>query len=243
MADILTALLGMGLFAWVSLPAERDSKPRNASTTIRETLSHQGNPPGAGRLWLFHCPHRSIWILGPTVGSSSLWGTITASSRPWSWRGFPACAWAAWSWVTFGAHRLLAHPVWVSGALWRSVGCNGLGGSLSPVSLLDGGFRCSAHRCANHHHHTAPRNRPTGWSGKAFGLLSACYAGALPLGMAIFGPMADVIPLPCLMTLAGVLLLGIAGKYWANPAKYGIMRRYKNLWACPLTAEVLWIIH
>lgn len=45
MADILTALLGMGLFAWVSLPAERDSKPRNASTTIRETLSHQGIRP------------------------------------------------------------------------------------------------------------------------------------------------------------------------------------------------------
>ena len=55
--------------------------------------------------------------------------------------------------------------------------------------------------------------------GKAFGLLSACYAGALPLGMAVFGPMADVIPLPCLMTLAGVLLLGIAGKILGKPSQ------------------------
>ena len=46
MADILTALLGMGLFAWVSLPTERGSKPRDASTTtIRENLSPQGLRP------------------------------------------------------------------------------------------------------------------------------------------------------------------------------------------------------
>lgn len=46
--------------------------------------------------------------------------------------------------------------------------------------------------------------------GRIFGLLSTMYAGFLPIGMAIFGPLADMIPLPRLIIASGVALLILA---------------------------------
>lgn len=43
--------------------------------------------------------------------------------------------------------------------------------------------------------------------GRVFGLQSSMYAGFLPLGMGVFGPLADVIPLQWIMIGAGVLLV------------------------------------
>lgn len=43
--------------------------------------------------------------------------------------------------------------------------------------------------------------------GRMFGLLSSIYSGFMPLGMAVFGPMADRIPLPWIMAGSGILLL------------------------------------
>ena len=46
--------------------------------------------------------------------------------------------------------------------------------------------------------------------GRMFGLFGAMYAGFLPLGMAVFGPLADVVSMRLLMILSGVLLLIMA---------------------------------
>ncbi|HIT67669.1 MAG TPA: MFS transporter [Candidatus Merdisoma merdipullorum] len=46
--------------------------------------------------------------------------------------------------------------------------------------------------------------------GRIFGLQSSVYAGALPLGMAIFGPLADVMPLQRILVLSGIALLCLA---------------------------------
>ena len=46
--------------------------------------------------------------------------------------------------------------------------------------------------------------------GRVFGLQSSMYAGFLPLGMAVFGALADVLPLPGLMLGAGIGLAGLA---------------------------------
>ena len=48
--------------------------------------------------------------------------------------------------------------------------------------------------------------------GRIQGLMGAVYAGALPLGMAIFGPLADFLPLQGIMMLCGVGLV-ISGLY------------------------------
>lgn len=52
--------------------------------------------------------------------------------------------------------------------------------------------------------------------GRVFGLLGSLYAGFLPIGMAVFGPMADVVPLPWIMTASGgaALLMAAAMGHW-----------------------------
>lgn len=49
--------------------------------------------------------------------------------------------------------------------------------------------------------------------GRIFGLMSAMYAGFLPLGMAIFGPLADHLPLSALMLASGLALVSIAALF------------------------------
>ena len=47
--------------------------------------------------------------------------------------------------------------------------------------------------------------------GRVFGLLGTMYAGFLPMGMAVFGPLADVVPLQWIMIGSGVAPILIAG--------------------------------
>ena len=42
--------------------------------------------------------------------------------------------------------------------------------------------------------------------GRVFGLMGAMYSGFLPVGMAVFGPMADIFPLQWIMVGTGFAL-------------------------------------
>jgi DHA3 family macrolide efflux protein-like MFS transporter len=46
--------------------------------------------------------------------------------------------------------------------------------------------------------------------GRVFGLMGAMFAGFLPIGMALFGPLADVMPLQWIMVTTGAALVIIA---------------------------------
>lgn len=50
----------------------------------------------------------------------------------------------------------------------------------------------------------------TSMQGRVFGLLGSMYSGCMPIGMAIFGPLADVIPLQWIMIASGIALIIIA---------------------------------
>ncbi|MGO5115220.1 MFS transporter [Candidatus Avoscillospira sp. LCP25S3_F1] len=50
----------------------------------------------------------------------------------------------------------------------------------------------------------------TSMQGRVFGLLGSMYSGCMPIGMAIFGPLADVIPLQWIMIASGIALIVIA---------------------------------
>ena len=52
--------------------------------------------------------------------------------------------------------------------------------------------------------------------GRVFGLMGAAYAGCMPLGMAVFGPLADRLPLRWMMVASGAALLLTAwlGTLW-----------------------------
>ena len=43
--------------------------------------------------------------------------------------------------------------------------------------------------------------------GRVFGMLGSMYSGFLPLGMAVFGPLSDQMPLQWIMTVSGIFLI------------------------------------
>lgn len=43
--------------------------------------------------------------------------------------------------------------------------------------------------------------------GRVFGMLGSMYSGFLPLGMAVFGPLSDLLPLQWIMTVSGIFLI------------------------------------
>ncbi|MFR8531406.1 MAG: hypothetical protein ACLVDB_09860 [Anaeromassilibacillus sp.] len=47
--------------------------------------------------------------------------------------------------------------------------------------------------------------------GRVFGLFSTMYAGFLPVGMAIFGPLADMVPLQWIIIGTGIALILLGG--------------------------------
>ena len=51
----------------------------------------------------------------------------------------------------------------------------------------------------------------TSMQGRMFGLMSSLYSGCYPMGMVLFGPMADRIPLQWIMMISGAALMTIAG--------------------------------
>ena len=55
--------------------------------------------------------------------------------------------------------------------------------------------------------------------GRVFGLMGAMYSGFLPIGMAIFGPLADMFPLQWIMVGSGIALLLIGASQAAINAK------------------------
>ncbi len=56
----------------------------------------------------------------------------------------------------------------------------------------------------------------TSMQGRIFGLLGAMYSGFLPVGMAIFGPMADEISLQWIMIGSGIALIALSVFVGAN---------------------------
>lgn len=59
-------------------------------------------------------------------------------------------------------------------------------------------------------------NAETSMQGRVFGLLGSIYSGCMPIGMAIFGPLADRIQLQWIMIASGVALIGTAGMMCCN---------------------------
>ncbi|MDD4544092.1 MAG: hypothetical protein PHY13_10020 [Clostridia bacterium] len=53
-------------------------------------------------------------------------------------------------------------------------------------------------------------NTEESMQGKIFGFLNAMYSGCLPIGMAVFGPLSDVVSLRLLMIITGSLMAIIA---------------------------------
>lgn len=56
----------------------------------------------------------------------------------------------------------------------------------------------------------------TSMQGRVFGLMSSLYSSCYPIGMALFGPLADTIPLQWIMIISGIMLIMVAGTAYCD---------------------------
>lgn len=59
-------------------------------------------------------------------------------------------------------------------------------------------------------------NSETSMQGRVFGLMSSLYSSCYPIGMALFGPLADTIPLRWIMVISGIALITVAGTAYCD---------------------------
>ena len=59
-------------------------------------------------------------------------------------------------------------------------------------------------------------NSETSMQGRVFGLMSSLYSSCYPIGMALFGPLADTIPLKWIMVISGIALITVAGTAYCD---------------------------
>ena len=59
-------------------------------------------------------------------------------------------------------------------------------------------------------------NSEASMQGRVFGLMGALYSSCYPIGMSLFGPMADRIPLQGIMFFSGVALIIVAGTAYCD---------------------------
>ena len=96
-----------------------------------------------------------------------------------------------------------------SDGLWNHGHPDGCFQPLSSLPASDGRLRRRAGRRTDRSDHS-PAGKNRGFYARAhFGLFSSMYSGFMPLGMAVFGPLADHIPLRILMALSGAALIGL----------------------------------
>lgn len=65
--------------------------------------------------------------------------------------------------------------------------------------------------------------------GRIFGLFGAIFSGFLPLGMLLFGPLADVVSMRILVIVSGILLLLMAIIILLNRAFYQRGKKVEKL--------------
>jgi len=60
------------------------------------------------------------------------------------------------------------------------------------------------------------KNSEASMQGRVFGLMSSLYSSCYPIGMALFGPLADTIPLQWIMVISGIALITVAGTAYCD---------------------------
>lgn len=211
--DVLTAAVGIGLFSCLLIPKPaRPEQTANLWRDLKIGLSYSFKEPLLGRLLLIY----GLFVL-LCVPAGFMAGLLTS-------RLFGSDYW----YLT--AVELAGFAGMTGGGLLMSIwgGCSDrlrtLAGSLTCFGLLAIGLSLAASflfylllmllfgialTCVQTAVTTLiQENAPANIQGRIFGLMSSMYAGFLPLGMAVFGPLADIMPLQWLMAASGLGLLG-----------------------------------
>lgn len=215
LVDVLTAAVGISLFLLVPLPAHPlPREQRSVLADMRQGLAYAFTQRFVGRLLLIYglfvflsVPAGFLaGLLVRRVYGETYWYLTIVEVIGFAGMAAGGLLMSLWGERT-SRNRTLALALAVYGALAALMGLTppfplylalmlGYGIALTTVQTALTTLLQEAAAPALH--------------GRIFGLLSAMYAGFLPLGMAVFGPLADYLPLSSLMIASGAALAAAA---------------------------------
>lgn len=214
MIDVATAAVGIGVLSAVALPFEKAEEPPPVMVELKAGLGYAAGDGLVGRLLLIF--GLFIFLCVPAGFLASLFVTRCYGSSYWYMTlvevvGFAGMAGGGVLIGVWGGFKdrikTLAVGMTAFGAL--AVGMGAVDSFILYLALMAlYGVALTAVQTSVTT--LLQENAAPEMAGRVFGLFGAIYSGFLPLGMAVFGPLADIVPMRLLMVLSGVLLLGLA---------------------------------
>ena len=212
--DVLTAALGIGLLCMVPLPFRRlPEKKTSAFQELKSGISYAVSNLDAGMLLLIYggfvflcvpAGYLSGLFVSRVYGES--YGYLTAVELA-GFAGMTAGGLlAAFRGQSRKKTRTLRNSLTIFGAMaiLMAVSCRFL-----PYLILMAVYGVALTSVQTALTTLLQEKTEPFMQGRIFGLFSSMYSGFLPLGIAVFGPLADHIPLRILMALSGAALIGL----------------------------------
>ena len=212
--DVLTAALGIGLLCMVPLPFRRlPEKKTSAFQELKSGISYAVSNLDAGMLLLIYggfvflcvpAGYLSGLFVSRVYGES--YGYLTAVELA-GFAGMTAGGLlAAFRGQSRKKTRTLRNSLTIFGAMaiLMAVSCRFL-----PYLILMAVYGVALTSVQTALTTLLQEKTEPFMQGRIFGLFSSMYSGFMPLGMAVFGPMADHIPLRVLMIFSGAALIGL----------------------------------
>ncbi|MBT9776781.1 MFS transporter [Clostridium sp. MCC353] len=216
MIDILTAAAGIGILLFIPLPKQR-GKQEEASvfSDMKTGLNYAFSNRRIGRLLLVYGLFTFLCVPGGFLAGllvrrtygDTYWYLTAVELTGFAGMISGGLLMSLWGGLKSQTGTLLAGYACFG---LSAVGM-GLSGSFLPylVFMLFYGIAMTAVQTSATT--LLQKNADITVQGRVFGLMGTMYSGFLPLGMMVFGPMADLIPLNRMVTASGIALMGIAG--------------------------------
>ncbi len=214
--DVLTAALGIGLFSCLLIPsqAKQTTEPTDLWSDLKIGLNYAFKEPLIGRLLMIY--GLFVLLCVPAGFMAGLLVSRIFGSDYWYLTAVELVGFAGMTlggllmsiWGGFSSRlRTLASSLACFGLLAIGLGMSANFQLYLLLMLLFGiALTCVQTAVTT----LIQENALANIQGRIFGLMSSMYAGFLPLGMAVFGPLADIMPLQWLMVASGLGLLGCA---------------------------------
>lgn len=210
--DVATAVVGICILCFVAIPAQTAPEPGQMFfADMKAGLSYASTDRLVKRLlltfgaFIFLCVPSSflaVLMIERTFGDSYIYLTVNEMA------GFAAMVLGGFWLGTWGGfknrQRTLALGLLCYGIFSLAVGVTHTFWLFAVFMFLMSFFipvvQSSVTTVLQEH---VPEKK----QGRVFGLLSAMYSGFMPVGMALFGPLADVIKIQWMLLACGVLII------------------------------------
>lgn len=213
--DILTALLGMGLLSCVLLPKQEEpSEKASVLSEIKAGIRYSFSDRMIGRILIIYGLYILLCVPAGFMAAllvSRVYGDVYWYLTAVELVGFAGMALGGILMGVWGGFRS-REKTFAAGLFILSMMTIGMGVSPYFILYLAMMFVYSIALTVIQTAATTiiQEKAESSMQGRVFGFMGAMYSGFLPVGMAFFGPLADMMPLQWIMVGSGFALVFVA---------------------------------